>query len=105
MKRKFKCPVCNINPCSISHRYCNPCHAKKMREWRKNKPLTKHQRKVMNAHSYAHVYLKRGKITKEPCLSCGDINSQMHHPDYNKPLLITWLCRKCHLTLHRSKLT
>ena len=56
----------------------------------------------MNARSYAHVYLKRGKLKKEPCQECGDLISEMHHPDYSKPLKIIWLCRVCHLELHRS---
>lgn len=75
----------------------------KMRIWRLTHSLTKHQRKVMNAHSYAHVYLKRGKIIKEPCIVCGDVNSQMHHPNYDKPLLVIWYCRKHHLELHKKQ--
>lgn len=102
MRRKFHCPICKINICPRSHRYCNICHAKYMREWRKTHPLNIEQRKKMNVHSYAHVYFKRGKIIKEPCIICGDINSQMHHPDYNKPLLVEWYCRKHHLKLHRD---
>lgn len=103
MKRKFTCPICKINPCRKTHRYCNPCHAKKMREWRKTNPQNDEQRKKSNCRSYSNTYLKRGKIIKEPCLICGDNKSQIHHSDYNKPLLITWYCRKHHLEFHKNR--
>lgn len=48
------------------------------------------------------MYFKRGLIKQEPCNKCGDSRSQMHHPDYDKPLLIEWLCRECHLDLHND---
>lgn len=57
----------------------------------------------MNCRSYAHVYLKRGKLTKKPCEKCGDRHSEMHHEDYNKPLKVTWLCRACHMAKHGKK--
>lgn len=46
-------------------RYCLECHARKMREFRKLNALNPEQRKKMNARSYSHVYVKRGKIIKE----------------------------------------
>lgn len=73
-----------------------------MREFRKLNPLTTEQQKKDNCRSYAGVYLRRGLIKKLPCQNCGSEKSQMHHPDYDKPLEIVWLCRPCHLTLHRE---
>jgi hypothetical protein len=40
--------------------------------------------------------IRRGKIKKLPCLICGDPNTEAHHPDYDKPLEIVWLCEKHH---------
>lgn len=57
----------------------------------------------MNARAYAHAYLRRGKLTRKPCEDCGSLDVQMHHTDYSKPLLVTWLCRKCHLARHRRE--
>jgi hypothetical protein len=72
-----------------------------MQEWRRNHPLNPIQKKKDNARSYANVYLKRLKITKKPCEKCGSVKSEMHHQDYTKPLLVEWLCRTCHLNLHK----
>jgi hypothetical protein len=41
-----------------------------------------------------------GKLIKQPCLFCGSLKVQAHHPDYSKPLDIVWLCKSCHKRLH-----
>jgi hypothetical protein len=58
-------------------------------------PLSEEARRRANARSYAHVYLRRGKIARKPCERCGSPESQMHHRDYARPLEVTWLCRWC----------
>jgi hypothetical protein len=52
--------------------------------------------------SSAGYYKKKGILIQKPCQVCGDENSQMHHENYNKPLGVTWLCRKDHLALHKA---
>ena len=46
--------------------------------------------------------LSSGKIIRPAnCLKCGSTkNIQGHHPDYNKPLEVIWLCLKCHKAEH-----
>ena len=44
--------------------------------------------------------LQSGKLFKEACTNCGNQKSEGHHPDYSKPLLVVWLCRKCHKLEH-----
>lgn len=100
--------------------YCARCHARYMREWRKQqKPaavdtrelrelagfhlrsqLRQMQRLKANARAYVNSYLKRGKIQKEPCL-CGEPAVHMHHHDYTKPLEVTWMCQACHTYHHK----
>lgn len=75
-----------------------------MREWRKTHPLTEEQKKRDNARSKAGQYFRRGKIEKEPCIVCGSPDSEMHHPDYDKPLYVVWMCREHHLALHRGEI-
>ena len=43
--------------------------------------------------------LEIGELTRPTvCSQCGraDIAIQSHHPDYRFPLMVTWLCTKCH---------
>lgn len=46
--------------------------------------------------------LKSGKLIRQPCEICGDSPAQAHHDDYNKPLEVRWLCRKCHTEWHMN---
>lgn len=62
--------------------------------------MSDEQKEKANARSYAKVYMERGKITKQPCVVCGSHESEMHHPDYGKPLFVVWICRACHTQLH-----
>jgi len=75
-----------------------------MRMWRKTHQLTPEQRRKDNARSYAGVYKRRGILTPKPCRICGDSNAQMHHDDYDQPLMVDWLCEEHHRGLHAGAL-
>lgn len=98
-----QCSKCKINPQRPKARYCLSCHSANMREWRKTHPLNPEQKKKDICRSYTSVLIKRGKITKSPCetIHCEE-KAEAHHPDYNNPRLIIWLCRKHHLSLHKE---
>lgn len=53
--------------------------------------------KAINAINYL-------KPEKKPCVVCGNYLAEKHHPDYNKPYEIIWLCRSHHHLLHNNKL-
>ncbi len=76
-----------------------------MREWRRRNGTSysadPERRRRGIARAYANVYLRRGKINRERCERCGAADSEMHHDDYDKPLNVRWLCRECHLQIHR----
>jgi hypothetical protein len=99
------CPRCNEREARRRDKghYCLPCHSAWMREWRKTHPMSEEQRRKDTARSYAHQYLKRGKIQRQPCRICGAAKAEMHHDDYSKPLEIDWLCRPCHVALHNAE--
>jgi len=54
------------------------------------------------ARWYAKRMTANGTIEQQPCAFCGSEKSQRHHPDYNQPLLIVWLCANCHRELHNK---
>lgn len=99
-----RCSKCGAPP-SVSSRYCNPCHAEYMRNWRKkiNRPMTRMQKHKAQARSYVKGHVKRGFIIKKPCEKCGDHNSEMHHQNYKLPILVNWLCKKHHLQVHNQQ--
>jgi len=84
----------------IKNKYCNPCHAEYMREWRKTNTVNEKQRLRGIARSLLKVHIKRGKIEKQPCIQCGEINVEGHHWDYSKPLDVIWLCKTHHNEVH-----
>ena len=45
--------------------------------------------------------LKRGLIIQGRCEVCGDLNAEAHHPDYDRPMDVRWLCRTHHKAEHR----
>ena len=104
---KTTCSKCNnpLEPNRINkQRYCKACHNDNMKANRpKHSELTEEQKLKANVRSYLNVYIKRGKIIKQPCVVCGNVNSEAHHEDYSKPLEVIWYCREHHLNHHLSR--
>ena len=98
---KTTCSNCfRIND-RLPQRYCKACHAAYMRKTRpSHSELDPVAKLRANARAYANTYLRRGKLKREPCFVCQSTSSQMHHPDYSRPLEIMWLCRPCHMEMH-----
>ena len=44
-----------------------------------------------------------GFIRKTPCVVCGKLKVDAHHPDYSKPLAVVFLCRKDHRQLTEAQ--
>lgn len=60
------------------------------------------------AHCHREVKkaIREGRLERpDDCSVCGPTDYQIdaHHEDYDKPLEIMWLCRRCHTRLHLSK--
>lgn len=54
------------------------------------------------ARGKIHELTRTGKLIRQPCVICGEPNTQAHHEDYTKPLDIIWLCNIHHIK-HHSK--
>jgi hypothetical protein len=57
--------------------------------------------KRIKVRSILNHAIRDKKIIKQNCESCGCEESQGHHIDYDKPLEVKWLCRKCHQQEHK----
>lgn len=57
------------------------------------------RRKARRAVSAA---LARGALVRTPCVVCGNPEVQGHHPDYDRPLEVVWLCVLDHDQLNRE---
>ena len=97
------CSLCHKSPPRPRQRYCLKCHAEKMRDWRQLNGESEQDPQKLKARHYANVRQRRGKLHPLPCLRCGADKAEKHHPDYGQPFLVVWLCRPCHLLLHKLK--
>ena len=59
----------------------------------------KHKKKAQ-AHGIVAYALKRGTLIRQMCHICGSEESQAHHPDYDRPLDVVWLCQSHHKQAH-----
>lgn len=99
------CCKCRKRPRREGQRYCAECHAEKMREWRKTHPISDEARQRMNARTYLQVYIRRGKIQRQPCEICGSKEAYAHHNDFTKPLDVQWRCNRHKITAKTKELT
>lgn len=44
--------------------------------------------------------VRDGRVLKEQCYVCGEAKVEGHHPDYDRPLDVVWLCTKHHKLTH-----
>ena len=68
-----------------------------LKKWREKNP-TKHR-----AHRVIAREILAGRMRKGICF-CGDKNTEAHHPDYDKPFDVMWLCRPHHRKADRGEL-
>lgn len=96
----------NAENLRIKHReYQDQPHVKeaiaaRFRDYRKDEEFRKKER----ARGMVNKRLLSGKIVKpnkcEVCCSEGYVEA--HHEDYDKPLEVVWVCKKCHENIHHS---
>jgi hypothetical protein len=52
------------------------------------------------AHIAVGNAIKAGRLVPTPCVVCGGEHVEGHHPDYDAPLDVVWLCIPCHEEAH-----
>lgn len=60
-------------------------------------------KKRQKAYSLVAFAKVTGKLIQRPCYLCGNEKSEAHHPDYDKPLEVVWVCRKHHRLIDSSR--
>ena len=86
------------------NKMCRSCHA------RLSQPhIWENYQKVPSeisskARQVIKTLIQKGVIKKKPCVLCGKAKSVAHHPDYDKPVQIVWLCQKHHSRIHINKI-
>lgn len=59
--------------------------------------------KAIWAHAALRSAIRKGLITRKNCEVCGDPATDGHHEDYDRPMLVRWLCRKHHREQHHKR--
>lgn len=54
-----------------------------------------------NAHIEVGNAVRDGRLIPTPCQACGEDKVEGHHPDYNRPLDVVWLCNQHHREAHQ----
>lgn len=73
-------------------------HARAVRSYRQRNA------KKRAAHNAIAKALMFGKIVPWPCCAvpeCNVVEVEAHHPDYDAPLDVVWLCNAHHTEVHR----
>lgn len=63
--------------------------------WRAKQADPEHRKKRAARRKVA-TEIEAGRLVRQPCQLCGDAKTDAHHHDYSQPLVIQWLCRRCH---------
>lgn len=54
------------------------------------------------AHTAVRTAVRDGLLIKGPCEICGESKVEGHHDDYDKPLVVRWLCKRHHIEVHKQ---
>lgn len=65
------------------------------------KPLKQNKKDL--ARQRLNNAVKTGTLKRGKCAMCSSMKTEGHHEDYNKPLVVVWLCRKHHDKTHLDK--
>ena len=58
--------------------------------------------KAVYAVAVTRNEVKRGRLKRQPCQTCGRPYAHAHHDDYDRPLVVRWLCPAHHAEWHAA---
>lgn len=87
--------------------WCRECNAANSREWRRTHKDKPRDLVRVRAQRLVQAAVAAGLIHKPThCEHCHvEAPLEGHHPNYDQPLNVTWLCRDCHQAEHRNPAT
>ena len=68
-----------------------------------NRAVARYKKKYperIKAKDKVNTEKRAGRMKPGVCW-CGNTKTEAHHPDYNQPLEVIWLCKKHHKELHK----
>lgn len=91
---QYWCKDCHVE------RYLNPVAREAQRKAAEDY-YRKHPEKAKARYAVKYA-IKTGKLVRSIfCEECGlPAETEGHHPDYTKPLVVDWLCLECHKELN-----
>ena len=64
-----------------------------------SKAYRQRNKKKLAAHNAVSKAVLRKGLIPHPCWVCGE-KAEAHHPDYDRPLDVVWLCQPHHKQAH-----
>lgn len=73
-------------------------------EWQRQYQSREEVKFRKRANAVLNYHVKCGNIVKpNKCKLCEEQTKlESHHKDYNEALKVIWVCRKCHIMIHKS---
>lgn len=96
----YYCTDCSNNRAKLYYLKTHGISTKKTTD----KMWTDHRKETL-ARAKVNYAVKVGKLVKpSSCEVCAmERKVEGHHPDYNKPLQVIWVCPPCHADIHKAQ--
>ena len=69
----------------------------------RRRSLSPYPQKQRSASNKVGKAIRSGRMKRQPCVICGNVKTEGHHQDYDKPYDVVWLCVEHHRRLHAHK--
>jgi hypothetical protein len=99
LKGKYYMSCCKVCWSDSVKAFCKTDRGRIMRRHIARRYRSKSCPKKLRARNQVSAAIYLGKLKRLPCEICGAL-AEAHHPNYNKPLEIRWLCLVHHRAEH-----